>query len=649
MAHTRDSWTKYHISNEMDDEFEESANADKQPKFKKYRANLTLEGFLTDDFGLIFSHTNTRSIIPLKTYSSNYGGTKYKAQKSKQRRNIDNYFIKGLWYATDRLTITPSITYAPQTAKVYRSLAKDSFMDQKSGGVSLSLNTDYEFDFAKMRNQISYSKLETSRDSENQYSTAWQYSTSKDWGNPASSSFEGAFGDVNQVQKTLSYKADFDFNEFNALWATHKFATGLEIQKQEAFYEIPKEFIAVGQPRTIGTGSCAGIPYCSEGKTRSGWRGQFLALKQVYGPGKINAKQNSYAFYLEDKMDFGRLTIRPGVRFNADDYMNKKTIAPRFSASFDLFDNSNTVLNFGKNRYYGRNLFAYRLNDGKKTLVKSYRRATLSAPFLETTEVLKSDTKFSELKIPYDDETSYGITQKFDNFALAFKYIKRKGRDQIMRATAKSLGIDCGNGYLKPAGCYLYTNNGKSDTSAYNIALRTIEPLKLYGTNHSFEISYDHFKTKTNATNYTTSEGTVEREIYYKGNIIRYGDLPVSNFTRPWSIRLTTVSQAPRYGLTLSNFLIYKASMNATVNTGKITIGRKDLDLYKDVNLGKSFSWDMRVGYVHKLPKAMDVFVNLDIYNILNKSNKSSTVSSSQTTLLYEAGRQFWLEVGLRW
>lgn len=649
MAHTRDNWTKYHISENMEDDFQNSSDASNQPKFKKYTTRLNLEGFLTDDLGLMFGYTNTRSIIPLKAYRSSSTNEKYVDLQAKQRRNIDNYFLKALWYANDRLTITPSIVYAPQWAKMYRNYAKDSFMYQKSGGITTSLSIDYEFDFAKMYNQISYSSLESSRDSENQYNKTWSYSTDKDWGKKNGTSQEGALGDINQEQKTLGYKSEFVFNEFKTFDISHNVIAGLEVKKQEAFYEIPEKFILAFAPKDLNGASCNGDPFCSEGITKDGWRGQYLTKLDVYNQGKINVNQNSWAVYFEDKMDIGRLSIRPGVRFAGDSYMDKKTVAPRFSASYDVFDDANTILSFGKNRYYGRNIFAYRLKDGRNSLQESYSRRALNDQF-KLDSASSNNVKFSQLDIPYDDETTFGIKQKIDNFELAFKYIDRKGRDQIITTKEKNLSGYCGKNRLgRTIACNVYSNDGYSDTQTWNVALRTIEPFKIMSTNHIFEISYEHFKTKTNASNYDTTEDTIRKDIYYNGKIIDYGDLPARDYNRPWAIKFTSVSKIPQYGITLSNFLSYQGSVNAIVKNGNIRINRKSYDHYEDIRLGKSFSWDSRIGYEVKLPKNMSAFVNLDIYNILNRSNKAKTKSTNSADTVYEAGRQFWLEAGLKW
>lgn len=660
MSHTRDAWAKYHI-NEDDsvnggstDEFEDSANADNQPHFKKYTTRLNLEGFLTDNLGLMFGYTNTRSKIPLKTYRSSATNEKYTSQISNQRRNIDNYFLKALWYATDRLTITPSITYAPQSAQVYRSNAKDSFREEKLGGLNAGVTADYEFDIAKFSQKLAYSKLETSRDASNQYAYTWKYSDAKDWGVKNGSSFEGAFGDVNQLQKTLTYNADLSFNEFDLWLSEHKFLTGFEIKKQEAYYEIPEEFVAAGQGVSLKNSNCnPNDKYCSKDSSFGG-KGQYLTYLQTYGPGRVDLKTTSMAWYLEDSIKIKNLTLRPGVRIDKNDYMNKTTVAPRFSSSYDLFGDGDTVLSFGRNRYYGRNIFDYRLRDGRNNLVKYSRRnnATYSTNFISNGEG-ESDTKFNELDMPYDDETSYGLSQNLAGLNFNFKYINRKGRDQIIRTSARNMQGVCNTAAGYSRSCYTYTNNGKSDTKTFRIGVKNNDPFKIYGTAHTFELSYDHFETKTNNNRSTTAISSDiindEKMVMYKGKLIRYYELPVEDFSDPWTVTLTAVSRIPQLNLTVSNFFTYKGARDVIAKNGTVTIAGTKYDNYENINLGKRFSWDGRIGYDQKIGKDMSMFVNLDVTNILNKQKKSAPTSTSSNKVTYELGRQFWLEAGLKW
>ena len=180
MQHTEDSWTRYHIYGD-EQSFENSATPLNQPRFDKWITRLNLEGTVTEDLGLMFGYTNTRSKIPLKAYDRRYNADTTITERV-QRRNIDNYFLKALWYANDRLTITPSVTYAPERNKMFNDHVKDSYADMKSGGLNLALKADYDGDFARFNQILSYSKMESSRDAENEYYRAWQYSNVKNWG-----------------------------------------------------------------------------------------------------------------------------------------------------------------------------------------------------------------------------------------------------------------------------------------------------------------------------------------------------------------------------------------------------------------------------------------------------------------------------------
>lgn len=97
--------------------------------------------------------------------------------------------------------------------------------------------------------------------------------------------------------------------------------------------------------------------------TINGWPGQY-ANKMTVTQGKIAFDTRSWALYLQDEMHYKRLTVRPGIRVDGDNYMNQVTFAPRLATELDVFGDGKTRLTAGANRYYGRNLYAYRLRDG---------------------------------------------------------------------------------------------------------------------------------------------------------------------------------------------------------------------------------------------------------------------------------------------
>lgn len=664
VQHTQDEWTKFHLYGNNEEEFLNSSDLQNQPKFDKWKTSLNLEGFLTQDLGVMFGYTNTRSKIPLQAYDSRFEGEK-ELKRRVQRRNIDNYFLKALWYATDRLTLTPSITYAPSSSKVFNDHVKNSYSEMKSGGLNLALKADYDLDFMEINQVLAYNQLETSRDAEHEYFKEWKFSNVKNWGWKLLGSLEGGYGDIGHTQNTISYNADFKFNEVELWGIEHKFLAGLELKKQKAKFDVKNEFMTAGsaQPLSAGVVSCdPNDELCSidDSYDRFGRNGQYLTSKTYY-KGSTNVDMLSYAFFLEDEMKLGNLTLRPGVRFGGDDYMKRKTIAPRFSSSYDIFGDASSIISFGANRYYGRNIFAYKLRDGREKLTTTYTRSrTIYDQNWIKSKEPTSLTKFTELKIPYDDELSFGIKQKFGNFEFGAKYINRKGKDQIIKSTRDKLGLPIVPGYggdsanPRNTNYQTFTNDGRSESKILTFSLRSIEDFNIWGTKNGFELNFEHLKTKSNNTLYDI---TLDKDILkdqklvqYDGRVISYYDLPAQNYARPWMASLNIITKIPNYGLSVNNFFSYKGKQDAIVKTASANPRRgRPYDIYERVDLGNSYTWDARIGYAKKLPKNIEIFTNLDIYNVLNKKNKAKTLKENLSNLVYDSGRQFWLEAGIRW
>lgn len=80
---------------------------------------------------------------------------------------------------------------------------------------------------------------------------------------------------------------------------------------------------------------------------------------------------------------------------------------------------------------------------------------------------------------------------------------------------------------------------------------------------------------------------------------------------------------------------------------------------YGKMLFGAAFNWDMRLGFEMNVYKGNTLYMNLDIYNVLNTKNIAtlslasgdavSGIASSTAVPVYEVGRQFWLQVGYRY
>jgi len=351
-AMTRSEWTSYHITRENKENFETSSNEKNQPEFTKTTLRGTLEGHLTDTFGALLNFSQKRSYLPLRGYANGYSSPT-SDNDQEQTRQLDNFLLKTYWTVNDRLTLDTSIVYAPQENTYYREDYRDSGYTNINGGWQGSFKAIYEGDNARWTQQLAMSDLYASRESDRDQEIKWYWSDSKDWGNPGlnnARSSEGGFGDIYQTQRSLDYKLKADWQTFNLGSSTHSLTTGLELGYQQATWEREDPALSVTTSKRDG-GVCSGNdPFCSTGTLLNGQSRQWATAKMSYGAGKIDMAQKKYALFIQDEIGYGNLTLRPGLRYEGDDYMEKKSLAPRFAGDYDFFGDRSTVLVFGANR-----------------------------------------------------------------------------------------------------------------------------------------------------------------------------------------------------------------------------------------------------------------------------------------------------------
>ncbi|MFJ4142813.1 TonB-dependent receptor plug domain-containing protein [Pseudomonas sp. NPDC089734] len=645
---TRSSWTKYHITGEDQESFATSSNESFQPEFEKTTVRGTLEGHLTDDFGAILNFSQKRATIPLNTYENGYLSP-VQNNKTEQTRRLDNYLLKTYWNASERLTLDTSLTYAPEENYYFRANRLNSGFTTKGGGFQGTLNAKWQGDNAVWTNKLAITNLSSSRDAESDDYINWYYSSTKNWGNPSSNtarSAEGAFGSLEQTQRGITYNTKADWFPLQFAGTTHSLTTGMELSTQTATWERTSDATsATTFVRDSGTSCDGNDSLCSIGTLLNGATRQYATRMTTYQAGKIELTENKYGFFLQDKAEIGKLTLRPGVRFEGDDYMEKKTIAPRFSGDYDVFGDRSTVVVFGANRYYGRNLFKYRLADGRGALNVNYVRSAQTGLWTGTRQ--SNTNKFTTLDIPYDDELTLGIDQRWLETDFRLKYVNRKGRDKINRSLARVQGLSAATGYATEY--YTYTNEGKSESDNITLSITPINELKFLNTRTSIQMAFDWSRTRDAYGNYDAAVNAglyVDADVFYNGTLMKYSDLPASNFNRPWTGRMTTITEIPQLHLTWSNFFRYRGAYDQIITTGdEVTIGGESFSLFENARVKAAPTWDMRLDWELPTGKEQAVFAAVDITNVTDKVNPivGSTGSTS-----YEVGRQFWLEVGYR-
>lgn len=699
------SMTNYHIykaNAQSYENFLNSTSASNQPNFIKHILRSSFESKINDRSGIIASFTTTQSFIPLNAYAGNQIDSTLDSSRKIQKRQNYNLFLKGYYDFGESLSVEASYAYMPSYNQYFIVNTKNSDFNLQSGGHQAGVKTMWENKLGLLSVNVNFNSLENSRTGSAQHMKGWRYSADKNW-NPNGNVSEGGYGNVDTRQINFTFKAiqDFEPLTFFSFWE-NKFSAGAELGYVNAYYRRYEDTIFSGSAFTKKMESgkvCTDTQWCSNTPVdinklprnqKSRWtnnNGQYMYRATLYKAGKINVGNAIVALFVEDSMKFdmggaGDINMRFGLRLDYDTYMGKAPIAPRFSLNYiapwgDWQSGKNfaTQLSLGANRYYGRNLFAYALMDGRSALEYRLTRSAENISWDDATATQnKNDTKFSQLRVPYSDEFVIGVLQRIYMFSLGAKYIHRFGRDEIRRACFDPNGnlstLNCTSNVGRTSDLrFSYTNEGRSDSDIITLSLQQNEALEFWGVKNHILFAFDWTNVKRNYADYTdnlTSAELANQFISYDGQLIRYADRPADNYVRPYTLRLTTTHDIDFGSVSLlwNNFFRYRSSYvvmaNATGNNRDQFDTNGDgvleyVDTFKPFSVRGAFSWDMRFGFSINIAGSNALFVNFDIFNVLDTRNLAIASASYSATAgttavpVYEMGRQFWVEVGYKY
>ncbi len=774
------SLTHYHLYGDADmSAFLSSYSDTNQPNFTKHLIRASAESKVNDKFGLITSFSSTLSFIPIRRSDDSYASSSGNSQatpidpkdsssaKQEQKRQIYNYFIKAYYDPSENVRLELSYTYAPQYDYRFIVGTVNDFYSFDSGGHNVALKTSWENALGSLTNTTSYQFLENSVDTNFGATKYWQASSSRAWSNWATWVRSGGYAPSESTQHTLSNKIIQDFHPFEVGISTHALQAGLELGYQYADFYFSKPYDSAVKTSTYMTAAqkaacLAKDPsgqWCDtaeaydtrgfesydytkdssnfeirdfNGKKMLVWKnGQYFNnITRFRDNEPIKLHNGILGFWLQDSINIplpkaGALNTRIGTRFDYDTYMGQFTIAPRLSLNYEAPWNEwhrgedyPTQITAGANRYYGQNLYAYYLADGRNALrVNLYRdspdksweeiesqgrictpysrreRKTFTDPLTgenttkwiyyhiengvevegEDTNCISptaNSTKFQRLRVPFVDELMVGVAQGIKSWSISAKYIYRTGKDDIRYVRSDYVGLAPDSNYANTY--YTYSNEGKSWSHIITLLIENRAPIKAFGIQHFFMFAYDWTDVKRNFNDYASSatQGQIDDElIVWRGELIHWSQRPATNFLRPYTLRLNTTHSfnIGKCKWLLNNFLRYRASYDAMAlisqagGTPSATGAAKDQykPEYKDYaqygaqTLSGAFTWDLRLGFEVRAYKANTLYMNVDIYNVLDSKNPTIatanyTGGSYRPTIAYEVGRQFWVQVGYK-
>lgn len=672
----RSDWGNYHIiypatDDERVDIIDSNFN---QPEFEKNSYNLLLSKKLNDNHGIVASLNYTTSVISDVSLSE---------LKTEQRSNLNalfKYSYRKGW--VDFLDAT--ILYSPYNSDDYLKDVLNSDYTLDGGAVGSTIKLEHDFNAFTLSSNFNANISEQSRTAPAHY-YQWIVARGKEWGSLASNlatdafitSNEGGYGNLDNTQTTLNWKTQLEFNDTELFGISHSALIGVELQDRQAQRTRKQDHYNYYAPVSADincsgyTLDCVELSYFQSIESLTEQLGgeidfsnaqhiqaysdniattpQYFRYRLLTPQEDIKASLFNASLFASDSFNLDNASITLGLRLERDSLYNNTNLAPRISLGYDLFDDGNSLLILGANRYFDSGL----INDKiKEQQLPSYLQQRISVNgnlqgWLDYNASSRFKYLYTDLKTPFDDEWVMGwkqATNSMGNFSL--KYVKRWKRDQLARNDST---LDLDDGYR-----YISMNNDATGNSE-----RVSFAWNAYFAGHSVWFNASYSKTYLSNESYedVTQEVPIDELVYLEDEIISSNQLDVirSNFARPvvynlgwsydWNDNVSTSLSAMHKGA-------YSAAELSTETrlTGDLS---QDCDLceavfvslpvYQEVSrkattfVAFSSQWNIPLAPSHNIE------LRADITNLFNQRTYNINESIGQSGL--EPGRTFWLEL----
>lgn len=645
MELTRSDWMEYALSSEQEASYANSTSDTQQPEFDKKTYRLALEGRPTENLGLIASYVLKTSEIPLKAYNGGAQSASDDSDKTEKRRS-ENLFLRGFWNIGGGLDADFSVFHAPASSTNFIVNTRNSWFDIVSGGQGMNLGLRHRGELATVSHRLTWSEYESSRESDESTFRTWRHSSTKDWGyrssNTTWNSQEGQYGDIEQKQRSWSYQVKADWQPLVLGETTHSFQTGLELSRQARYFHRLEDGAMIFTPATTSTCATTGggvdTENCSIGTTSIGnWPGQYLTRATFYHAGKVEVANNYRAAFGQYELQWDRLRLRLGLRYEDDDLAPEPSVAPRSALFWDVLGNNTTRVELGANRYYSRNFMTLYTRQQILALQTTATRSLSGGTITDWTEVAQTswrNYRSSSLDLPYADERMAGISQRWGGASWSLKWVSRESRDEILRRTAAEGG-------------WTFANGGSTSSNSTTLSVDSESPIRLGPTTTRFGFSVEHTRIETSHASYDDgiSDALWGSTVFYDGKFINYNERPANNYNRPVTARLHLVTAIPSARLSIGNLFRYRDSYRKITANGTVDYQGTAVTNYALRTFKPAVTWDMRINYDLPVYSDQSAFVALSIDNVLNRENP---IENDDSGTIYEKGRQFWVEFGYR-
>lgn len=605
---TRSVWNNEYIKDSEKSAYQTGGNGSTNiytPNYRKNFYTISFDKQLTDTFGFIGGLSHRESSTNRKSQIGDY------TYNNKNTDSINTFLGKMSWLPNNNTALDFVIKYNKANHEMQSPSFINSGRDMGSEAYGLAWQYEQFFSNGRLKLNLGWDHMEnyTKPDANTLYTEVPCTSLS---GNVARCSYGGQ-GHISEGMDNITAKARWDANTI--VWGdiAHTFYGGLDY----TYTQGRTERHTTGEVYNINPNTGIITPQ----------------THYKYKTGKETIDVNHYALYLADTIKYQRFSFTPGLRYDYDSFLGNHNLAPRIHAEIDVFNNNQTKLTGGYNRYYGTSFIGMGLRDARN----SWKYNAVTGLPVGTTL-----SNYNDLKTPYSDEWTIGVQQLVDNYVIGLNYVHRFNRDQF---TSKGTTTK------------VYSNDGFSKNDSINLNLGLIEPIQWKQMEINPQLIFSYIKTKGNTAllnGYDDSEGISYDEVIYNGTLMDYHDVPLRDFNIPWVISFNLDFAWPEHNVLLSNTFSYQQKQQSRIiarngdacyNANYPTVRQ-----YCDVSLSSNINWNIHASWQPNFIKDQPLKFNIDILNVLNRRN---TVPYSNTSIMtsnvnlsnYGPGRQVWLQV----
>lgn len=665
-SHTSSAWTQYLVAEENITD-----PMPRRPEFEQTRLNVRADVPVSGRVGTLFAFTRSKASVR-KPPDQSLFGEDIRGSNS----TLDNYLARVRWDVSDETRINVQTLWTPYEREFLR-FDTDTF---KGGGTTTFVELDQIFLQSELTVKLAHTTNDNSRTSAPAF-FIFQNTESIDWVPDGRRSGQlGGFGDLDVSQRDVSLNATQHF-----LFDAFDLRVGLQASRIRAHRSRPENNF------TFRNGVLLGDRVADDGtelrvRLAEGVDledpsiipdEQILTQRIDYLAHEATVHLNTLGLWTEYARDFflfDRLDIRArwGLRHDYDEFLGNHNFAPRLSTVFGLPWDAN--LTIGINRYYSRNMVAYKLRESYPDEFVYDRIPEITRDFTEDftgiieTRVYSDEWRLrqhnrsprfsqSDLNTPYSDEFSAAVTFPFLRGQGRVRVMRRENRDEFVRSEGIRDTFITEDGLERSFIQYFVTNRGFTNYESLS--------LEWQGNwqGFTFDINATFSKTQNGGADSFFSvvgdgDDTADELIFYNGEVIRFGELSFirdnfatpaivnTNITRGFFENRFVANLNLRYRAAFDSIeasLIPNVDRSALINETVVVDG-ETFDVYQDVRNPAILRANVNLSWNFLRTRHGNWHADLRVRNVTNSIPRTTATSANP----YQRGRSFWLEVKYR-